>query len=150
MTSDERPPGHQIRLAGPWSIDWVGPEDVPAETLAVDRGTFPVDWVATFGAVAGTARFTRKFNRPTGLKSHARVWLTVPEYRGMLSIELNGRVLAILPEEELPVRLDVTAALRLHNRLALEVTAAPPSIPPSVFREGRPVCLHIVEGEPQD
>lgn len=114
---------HTIRLAGPWQVDWVGPEDVPPATLAVDHGTFPIDWPAIFGDVCGTARFQRKFNRPTGLSEGTRVWLSVPDYCGMLTVELNGRVLAILPENELPVQLDVTGSLQLHNRLVLEVTA---------------------------
>ena len=136
--------GHEIRLAGPWTIDWVGPEDVPPEVLTVDRGTFPVNWRQTFGSVCGTVRFTRKFNRPSGLEQQTRVWLEVPEYQGMLSIELNGRVLAILPEEELPVQLDVTNTMRLHNRLVLEVTAGNLESTPTE-QSFQPVRLVIVD-----
>ena len=135
---------HEIRLAGPWQVDWVGPEDVPPDTIAVENSTFPVDWEKLFGEVAGTARFTRRFNRPTGLTRETRVWLAIPDYCGMLSVELNQKVLAILPEEDLPVRLDITHALAPHNRLVLEVTSGPERCETENHRR-LPVHLEIVE-----
>ena len=137
---------HDIRLAGPWGVDWVAPEDVPLATLSVGETTFPVDWEAVFGEVYGTARFTRRFNRPTGLDERTRVWLCVPDYHGMLSVELNQRVLAILPEEDLPVRIDITESIRPHNRLVLEVTSGPATeTVEKASDERQPVALSIVE-----
>ena len=138
------PSTHSIRLAGPWSVDWIGPDDVPPRILDVRQGTFPVDWTRTFGEIAGTARFSRKFNTPTGLSDAHRVWLAIPDYCGMLSIELNGRVLAILPEDKLPVRLDITDSLQMHNQLALDVTADPGQCDPTP-KTLQPVQLVIVE-----
>ena len=134
---------HRIRLAGPWQIDWVGPEEVPSTTLATASGSFPANWRTLFGEVYGTARFSRRFGRPTGLDEGTRVWLSIPNYSGMLSVELNERVLAILPEDELPVRFDITDSLRSSNRLILEVTAGP-EIPTGAGRR-EPVQLEIVE-----
>ena len=137
---------HSIRLAGPWFVDWVGPEDVPSLVLAIDKCQFPMKWSEVFGSSCGTARFTRKFNQPTNLTDHHRVWLSIPEYSGMLSIELNDRVLAILPEDELPVQVDITPTLKLHNRLALEITYCPTEGNDARKTDGS-VELLIVESE---
>lgn len=114
---------HVIRLRGPWELAPVG-SSAPARRVDV-----PSDWKLALGAdFAGKARYTRYFNRPTGLEAHERVWLCCEGARERGEIALNGRNLASITTER-GAEIDITDLLALRNELAIEVSSAAANLP---------------------
>lgn len=113
---------HVIRLRAPWELVALSPTD----TIARQRVDVPHDWSATFdNAFTGTARYSRTFNRPTGLESHERVWLCIGGATEQAAVFINGASLgaAIGPAGG---EFDITPDLRSHNELAIEVSSSKP------------------------
>ena len=75
-----------------------------------------------FGRVA----YTRSFNSPTNLDADERVWLVCEGVDGAAEFFLNGTPILNLPKPDLPGGCDVTALLRPHNLLSVEVSLFPP------------------------
>jgi hypothetical protein len=86
-----------IRLRGPWECERAG---------------------------AGGARFTRRFNQPTNLEAHERVWLVFERVGQAAWAMLNGQPLAQLDPTSESNRVEITPVLAPHNVLAIE-TAGP-------------------------
>jgi hypothetical protein len=116
---------HIIRLRGPWEHEPLLPE--------------------------GTARFTRRFHRPTGLDAVSRVWLAIDDVDWHASVVLNDRSLGqIVSGQSLaqpnthrcPARFEITADLQPQN--VLSITVSSPSLDdngllsPRTGREGQP------------
>jgi hypothetical protein len=131
---------HTIRLRGPWQVQPAG--------LAAGTAAVPVDWSDLFGAAfRGPARFTRHFQRPTGLDRESRVWLVVEHADIVQRVALNGAELFLvgqasslpdttpniagqatrLPHEG---RLDITSILAPRNELTVDVALPPDRSPP--------------------
>src|SRR5204863_1246889 len=102
----------------------------------------------------GTARFTRRFHRPTGLDAASRVWLAIDDVDWHASVMLNDRSLGqIVSAQSLaqpnthrcPVRFEITADLQPQN--VLSITVSSPSLDddsllsPRTGREGQPGSL---------
>ena len=130
---------HAIRLAGPWEVVR---GDAPPR-----RVRMPAAWEAVF-STPGTAVFRRRFNRPTGLGEDTRLWLSVREYGGTITVHLDGERIAD-PAPGEPVRVEVTC-LAGSPTLEIEVTAGDGPPPTGLYG---PVLLEIEEppdGEPSD
>jgi hypothetical protein len=98
---------HVIRLRGPW------------ECVPQGMGS------------PGAIRFTRRFNRPTGLDADSRVWLAIDDALGHAVVSLNGQSLGEVQPATAetraaavcrPARFDITAAMLPRNVLAIAVT----------------------------
>ena len=120
---------HTIRLAGPWTV--VRGDGPPRKVR------MPAAWEAVF-ASPGTAKFTRRFNRPPGLDDDARVWLSVAEYRGTIQVRLDG-VLLTEPAADEPVRVRLEE-LSPFPRLDITLTVAGGEPPQGLYG---PVVLEI-------
>lgn len=82
----------------------------------------PGSWEKVLGAdFIGTARYTRHFNRPTGLDPHERVWLCCAGARQRASIQLNGQPIGECAHEQ-GAQIDVTELLVPRNTLVIDVT----------------------------
>jgi hypothetical protein len=85
--------------------------------------TMPADWAALFGAdFRGCVRYSRSFQKPTGLDGHERVWLVVEPPRSCGSIRLNEHVLGSVRFGAAAGRFEVTLRLTDRNRLEIDVT----------------------------
>src|SRR5689334_22515172 len=92
---------HLIRLRGPWEYEPLerysaaSTGDLPPP----GRVDFPAAWAAALGSdFFGRVRFRRRFNRPTGLEQHERVWLVAEGVAGLIAVTLNDQPLVGLPE----------------------------------------------------
>jgi hypothetical protein len=137
---------HAIRLRGPWdyeilahaSTDERGQPCFPASDVApAGRTTLPGDWGDVFGHdFRGRVRYRRRFNRPSGLDSHERVWLVAEGADARASVALNGRRLGEVPGYALHGEFDVTEWVEPGNELTLEVEL--PGVEPGEIRLQRP------------
>jgi hypothetical protein len=109
---------HQIRLHGPWEV--IGPKDAAPRTV-----TMPQDWISLFSTTAGTARFIRWFHSPTNLDPDETVWLSLAGLGGTGTIAVNGIALKEFTTNETSFAVDVTAVLKLRNRLDIELRHDP-------------------------
>jgi hypothetical protein len=92
------------------------PDSAPPSDSATHRGEPAIQYV-------------RKFNLPTGLQRHDRICLLITEWSGRLvSARLNDER---IPVASSPLEADITALLKPHNHLALQLTA----------QGGHPPCL---------
>ena len=122
---------HAIRLRGPWdyetlayeSIDEYGQRHDDMGVLApVGRTTLPGDWSGSLGRdFHGRVRYRRRFNRPSGLDPHERVWLVVEGADARASVTLNGRELGEVRGYALHGEFDVTEWVEPRNELTLDV-----------------------------
>jgi hypothetical protein len=62
---------------------------------------------------------TRKFGYPGRIDSHERVWLTLAHVAGAATLTLNGHFLGDVRDD--PFAVDVTALLRPHNQLDVQI-----------------------------
>ena len=114
---------HVIRLCGPWDLQPLECFGAPAELPKPARVQAPCDWAELLGHdFLGRVRYTRKFNRPTNLDPHERVWLTFDGVDHRASVTLNGTRLGQLAGCARSARFDVTDLLELHNTLVVDVT----------------------------
>jgi hypothetical protein len=82
----------------------------------------PSDWGATLGSVfRGRVRYRRRFNRPTGLDAHERVWLVVEGADPRAGVRVNDDDLGDIQGYALVGEFDVTGLLKATNELTLEV-----------------------------
>jgi hypothetical protein len=106
---------HVIRLRGPWEYEVVGNEgasgtvQMPCNVAEIVETEF-----------RGTVRFSRRFNRPTGLDEATRVWLVL-EDDFESQVILNGQVLVPPGTQNGPARLNITSLLQPHNLVVLEL-----------------------------
>jgi hypothetical protein len=135
---------HVIRLRGPWEFEVLEREAAScAESPAklTGKATLPCDWSDALGAdFRGQVRYRRRFNRPSGLDPHERVWLVIEGVDAFGSATLNGRALGEIRGYALPASFDVTNLLGSGNELKVDVEL-PPVLPSGNLRpgaEGRP------------
>ena len=122
-----RPSTHQIRLRGPWRYEWTGAAVLPQGLPLVGRVVMPASWQSLFGARAGSARFRRRFHRPTNLGVRERVMLVFNGVGGSGQVALNAERLAPVGGDASPERFDVTARLLPTNELTVEIEHDPAS-----------------------
>jgi beta-galactosidase/beta-glucuronidase len=117
------PQPHVIRLRGPWECQPLERFDASADLPAAARVQAPCDWAELLGhEFLGRVRYTRRFNRPTNLDPHERVWLIIDgvDHHGLVT--LNGTPLGQVAGCARPARFDVTELLQSHNTLEVEVS----------------------------
>ncbi|HVC95444.1 MAG TPA: hypothetical protein VND64_17235 [Pirellulales bacterium] len=122
---------HAIRLRGPWDYEIlslpspggrVQGRDLTGDIAPAGRTTLPGDWGDILGRdFRGRVRYRRRFNRPSGLDSHERVWLVVEGADARASVALNGRRLGDVHGYALLADFDVTEWVESRNELTLEV-----------------------------
>lgn len=114
---------HRIKLKGPWEFQPL--PEFPADCAAKvpDRGTvkFPAAWQDFLGDFRGQTRFLRQFNRPTNLEVHERVDLVLDGVGGHAVIRLNQQAVGEIAAAAGTGRFDITALLRPHNLLEIDV-----------------------------
>jgi beta-galactosidase/beta-glucuronidase len=132
---------HTIRLRGPWECEPVARYATEGEETrervdglpAPSRPTLPAPWDSLFGPeFIGRLRLRRRFNLPTGLEAHERVWLVIEGMDLPGTASLNDEPLGSLPEGSSPTDFDVTLLLRPRNELVLEIDRRSASRPPSL------------------
>ena len=75
----------------------------------------------------GTIRFTRHFNRPTGLEAGERVWLVIEGASVPLTVTLNGHPVgqaSRLPPPVDAARYEITPLLKPRNKVEIELQSA--------------------------
>ncbi|HEV3024990.1 MAG TPA: hypothetical protein VGX76_21095 [Pirellulales bacterium] len=122
---------HAIRLRGPWNYEVLTRTalneqghrpDAAAALAPVGRTILPADWGATLGReFRGRVRYRRRFNRPSGLEGHERVWLVVEGADACASATMNGRELGAVLGYALGAEFHVTGLFEASNELALDV-----------------------------
>lgn len=122
---------HTIRLRGPWNVEPVARFVLQTDgTYRSERKnlppavkmTMPADWSAAFGAdFLGRLRYSRKFQKPSGLGSGERVFLVVEGGRTRALVELNGKRLGEGFTWGQGVRHDITEDLEGSNILEIVV-----------------------------
>lgn len=122
---------HWIRLRGPWEVSWVAPIESTPPSIAGGRVQLPAAWHELFGLRQGTARFSRRFQRPTHLDPDERVLVTLCDVRCEVSARLNGSPLATVDAPigdpasapcENAMSFEVTHLLQSTNLLTLDLT----------------------------
>jgi beta-mannosidase len=86
---------HAIRLRGPWECEPLG---------------------------AGRARSTRRFNCPTNLEPHERVWLVFDGFDSDAEVTLNGQPLGRFAAGDCPREFEITSLLEPHNVVSVEAS----------------------------
>jgi hypothetical protein len=99
-----------------------GPDDsyaaVNDDLPPAAEAKMPADWSSLFGAdFFGRVRYSRSFNKPTGLDSGERVFLVVEPPRSEACILLHGELIGSVRPGEGAGRFDITDRLESHNRL---------------------------------
>ena len=122
---------HVIRLRGPWQY-----EPLARTLLLADGSTcaepgdlpppgevkMPADWGDTLGGYfRGRVRYSRKFNRPTGIEQGDRLFLRIQQVDAFGSAALNEHPLGEIPSGGNPQRFEVTRLLQPFNQLVIEV-----------------------------
>jgi hypothetical protein len=104
---------HRIRLHGPWEYEITGGER--------GRFRFADGWsrVVDKGFV-GTVRLSRRFNRPTGLGDHNRVWLVVEAVPSGAKMSLNDDTLGTGGSDARAAEFDITRRLDDRNLLTID------------------------------
>jgi hypothetical protein len=98
----------------------------------------PNDWAGTLGAgFRGRVRYTRHFNRPTGLEPREKVWLVVEGADARGDVQLNGQALGEVRGYALPASFDFTTLIAPRNELVIDVELPPPDASDAAPRPGR-------------
>ena len=126
-TTAVQPTFHEIRLRGPWRYEWTGAAASPQGMPPVGRVMMPATWQSLFDARAGSARFRRRFHRPTNLGARERVMLVFNGVGGSGQVALNEEPVGPVGGNALPERFDVTARLLPTNELTVEIEYDPAS-----------------------
>jgi beta-galactosidase/beta-glucuronidase len=116
---------HRIRLIGPWEYEWLGDAAVNAPSGQV---RMPRDWRELFGDAYGTARFVRRFGRPTNLDENERVRLVFDGIGGAAVVQLNGVELGRVNLANRRAAFDITRRLHARNELAVTLTVDTPLV----------------------
>src|SRR5262249_51208295 len=94
-------------------------------------------WGDILGAdFRGRARYSRHFNRPTGLDPHEHVWCVIDGVDPTGSATLNGQPLGEVPGYALPAEFEITSLLQERNELTLDIET-PAANSPQTPRPGR-------------
>jgi beta-galactosidase/beta-glucuronidase len=122
---------HVIRLRGPWRLEPVArtrrSADGTSQTIigplpAAGETTVPSDWGELLGAdFRGRVRYTRRFNRPSGMAQVVRIDLVIECVDAFGQVLLNGQPLGQIPLGFLEFREEIASRLELFNRLEIEV-----------------------------
>ena len=122
---------HVIRLRGPWEIEPLARfveagagehGEVTGDLPAGGKTLVPGDWAELLGAdFLGRARYTRRFNCPTNLDPHERVWLVFDGVNEEAQVTLNGQPLGQFTAGQCPHPFEITRLLVPHNVLVVEV-----------------------------
>jgi len=116
---------HIIRLRGPWDYQvllHLGPDDAPETPLPSGRVQMPCDWSESLGPIfCGRVRYRRTFNWTAPLEADQRVTLAFDGVTQKAQVTLNGQLLGSFGPD--PAWLDITALLKPHNELLVEVAA---------------------------
>lgn len=113
------------------------------------RQTLPDDWSATLGpGFRGRVLYRRRFNRPTGLDAHNRVWLVIEGVDPRGHFALNGHALGTIDGYALPVESDVTELLAAANVLEVEVEL-PAEVAPSRAHPPLPAAGRLLPAIPR-
>ena len=130
-------PSHQIQLKGPWEVFHPAtPVDAaPPRSDSVTR-TMPQGWRELFGDVGGTARFQRKFHRPSNLEPHERVFLVFKGIRGQSRISLNRSLIGEFVATGDAIEVDISSRMHSFNLIDVEIAFEPaqqPTLPGGLF-----------------
>jgi hypothetical protein len=122
---------HTIRLRGPWQLEPIarfvaepdGGCEIEMDNLPPPaRATMPADWSEPFGPeFLGRVRYTRTFQKPTGLERGDIVWLVVEPPRSLGIVQLAGCKLGSVRWGEAGGRFDITPLLADRNTLEIIV-----------------------------
>ncbi|MCA9074296.1 MAG: hypothetical protein KDA93_04625 [Planctomycetaceae bacterium] len=141
---------HWIRLRGPWDITW---HDGEGGIESPRRVKLPASWSELFENRSGTARFERRFQRPTNLDADERVVITICEVKCTVMAMLNNETLSPLREPlgdpanvpgKDPLSFDVTDLLRSTNLLSLELSVSEPISSETPCGLWQPVFLEVI------
>lgn len=117
---------HRMHLKGPWQYEWLGPSDaLPPDVEPAGRLKMPAEWRTSFGSAAGTARFRRRFNRPTNLDADERVFVVLDGVGGTGEARLDDRRLGTVDGAQGSAAFDVTDLLKPANELVVELEFDP-------------------------
>jgi len=116
-------PTHRIQLKGPWDVQRLDQNKPPVRVF------MPAAWGEVFGDSPGLAQFRRKFNQPTNLEAHERVWIVFEGVGGEGLVRINGQELGTITAESTTAEFEVTQQLALHNELLVELTVVAESGP---------------------
>ena len=89
----------------------------------------PAAWGEVFRDSPGRAQFRRKFNQPTNLEAHERVWIVFDGVGGEGLVRINGQELGTITAESTTAEFEITQHLALHNELLVELTVVAESGP---------------------
>jgi hypothetical protein len=133
--------GHRIRLRGPWRLEPLartrrmadGTSHVMSELVPpAGKTTSPSDWGSLLGPdFRGRVRYTRQFNRPSGMEQVERIDLVIGAVDAFGCVVLNGQLLGEIPPGSGEFRTEITSHLQLFNRLEVEVEL-PECVPSSL------------------
>jgi hypothetical protein len=133
---------HTIRLRGPWQLEPIsrfaarrdgGHEVEPDSLPSPARSTMPADWSDSLGPVfLGRVRYTRTFQKPTGLERGDKVWLVVEPPRSLGIVRLADRELGTVRFGGPDGRFEITSLLADRNTLEIIVDH------PALDASGRP------------
>ncbi|MBX3437252.1 MAG: hypothetical protein KF861_07175 [Planctomycetaceae bacterium] len=149
---------HWIRLRGPWDVLWISPFDEALSSLQERsrRVKMPADWRSLFGERSGTARFSRRFQRPTNLDDDERIVVTLCGVRCAVNASLNGSSLSPLTRPlgdpackpcEDSQSFDITDRLVLSNQLQLDLTVSKTALATGPCGLWQPVFLEVITAE---
>lgn len=141
---------HWIRLRGPWNVTFCNSD---SEAESPRRVRLPASWTDLFGDVSGTARFERRFQRPTNLDAEESVVITVCELNCSVTAMLNNQALSPLREPlgdpanvpgKDPLSFDVTNLLQPTNLLALDLSVSDSVSSETSCGLWQPVFLEVI------
>ena len=125
---------HRINLKGPWNYEWLdGPHRRNTSSPGEDDSEFsevllnhsrvrmPSSIEDAWGAVTGTVRFRRRFQRPTNLDPHERVHIAFDGLGGSARVLLNEKQIAELRDVESTRSVDVTEQICPTNTLTVDL-----------------------------
>ena len=111
---------HTIRLKYPWTR-FVIDNDVDANVGDHTNRVDVPDLSTSETAIPSSVRYQRKFNQPTGLDEHSRVWLFVESCVGNICrVAVNAQ--AVKPSQ-CPMRVNITSFLDRHNQIEIDIEA---------------------------
>ena len=117
---------HRIRLHGPWDFHFTPESDSALRPSVVESGqvTMPLSWRGLLGNRAGTAKFIRGFNTPTGLEDDDNVCLCLPGNLGTIDLKFNDTAVELIlaAGEDALRSANVRSLLRETRQNRFEIT----------------------------